>query len=59
MAEEAVPEAQRTRTATRAKRYAQCLFADMRAFKRIMAQERMNFFGDLAKLKPSRANKQQ
>ena len=40
----------------RAKRYAQCHFADMSAFKRIMAQERVNFFGYLAKLKPSRAN---
>ena len=40
----------------RAKRYAQCHFADMSAFKRIMAQERVNFCGYLAKLKPSRAN---
>mgnify|MGYP006888681704 CR=1 FL=1 len=40
----------------RAKRYAQYHFADMSAFKRIMAQERVNFFGYLAKLKPSRAN---
>ena len=40
----------------RAKRYAQCHFADMSAFKRIMAQERVNFFGYLAKSKPNRAN---
>ena len=40
----------------RAKRYAQCHFADMSAFKRIMAQERVNFFGYLAKLKPGHAN---
>ena len=40
----------------RAKRYAQYHFADMSAFKRIMAQERVNFFGYLAKLKPNRAN---
>ena len=40
----------------RAKRYAQCHFVDMNTFKSIMAQERVNFFGYLAKLKPSRAN---
>ena len=34
----------------RAKRYAQCHFVDMNAFKSIMAQERVNFFGYLAKL---------
>ena len=37
-------------------RYAQCHFVDMSAFKSIMAQERVNFFGYLAKFKPSRAN---
>ena len=40
----------------RAKRYGQCHFVDMSALKRIMAQERVNFVGYLANLKPSRAN---
>ena len=94
MAEEAVPEAQRTRTATRAKRYAhsglgnmcaqkhmnhcsfgtqsretkmspqsdrakryaQCVFVCMNAFKRVMSQHRVNFFCNFAKVKPNSAN---
>ena len=37
-------------------RYAQCVFVDMSAFKRIVSQHRVNCFCNFAKLKPSYAN---
>ena len=40
----------------RAKRYAQCVFVDMSAFKHGMSQQRVNFVCNFAKLKPSGAN---
>ena len=40
----------------RARRYAQCVFVDRSAFKRIMSKQRDIFFGNFAKLKPSCAN---
>ena len=42
--------------AGRARRYAQCVFVDMGAFKRIMSQQRVSCFCNFAKLKPSCAN---
>ena len=39
--------------AGRPKRYAQCVFVDMSAFKRIMSEQRVIFFCNIAKLKPS------
>ena len=40
----------------RARRYAQCVFVDRSAFKRIMSKQRDIFFCNFAKLKPSCAN---
>ena len=42
--------------AGRAKRYAQCVFVDMNAFKRIMSEQRIKFFCNFAKLTPSCAS---
>ena len=39
--------------AGRARRYTQCVFVDMNAFKRIMSEQRAIFFCNFAKLKPS------
>ena len=40
----------------RAKRYAQCVFVGMNAFKRVMSQHRVDFFCNFAKMKPKSAN---
>ena len=42
--------------AGRAKRYAQCVFVDMNAFKRIMSEQRIKFVCNFAKLTPSCAS---
>ena len=42
--------------AGRAKRYAQCVFVDMNAFKRIMSEQRIKFCCNFAKLTPSCAS---
>ena len=39
----------------RDKRYAECVFVDMSAFKRGMSKQRVNFFCNLAKVKPNNA----
>ena len=40
----------------RAKRYAQCVFVDMSAFKRVMSQHRANCFCNFANVKPNSAD---
>ena len=39
-----------------AKRYAQCVFVDMSAFKRVMSQHRVNCFCNFANVKPNSAD---